>query len=453
VPFVEGNSEAAASDSAIATDEDRRALVRFVEFLVIASACAIWLAAILNVRPLLSANDRSRWCTVWSLVERGTYQIDEISRKRGWDTIDKVYHEEHFYSSKPALYPTLVAGVYWVVKQITGWDLAEQTVATVRLILCLINLLPMVAALLVLSRLLNRYAQTDATRVFVLVVAAFGTMLTPFIVTLNNHTPAAVGVLLALYPAMRIVADGVEGPSYFALSGFLAAFACTNELPAALFGLALFGLLLLKSPTRTLTWFVPAALIPLCGFFITTYLCTGGWKPFYMYFGTEKYLYVVDGVRSYWLDPQGIDKGGDSALVYLLHCTLGHHGIFSLSPVFLLTLAAWLQPRTWRDRPLGLFVWMGALLSAAILVFYLTRTANYNYGGNTSGLRWMFWLIPFWLVAIIPIFDSLGRRRWFRLLAALLLFVSAFSAFRPINNPWRPPWLFELMDVWGWISY
>ena len=29
-------------------------------------------------RPFLSANDRSRWCTVRSLVEQGTYAIDEI---------------------------------------------------------------------------------------------------------------------------------------------------------------------------------------------------------------------------------------------------------------------------------------------------------------------------------------------------------------------------------------
>jgi len=51
--------------------------------------------------------------------------------------------------------------------------------------------------------------------------------------------------------------------------------------------------------------------------------------------------------------------------------------------------------------------------------------------------------------------DLLSPCSWFHgtALAVLLLLVSAFSAFRPINDPWRPPWLFELMDVWGWISY
>ncbi|MCA9266718.1 MAG: hypothetical protein KDA60_22825, partial [Planctomycetales bacterium] len=42
--------------------------------------------------PFLSANDRSRWCTVRSLVEHGTYAIDGITQERGWHTIDKVQH-------------------------------------------------------------------------------------------------------------------------------------------------------------------------------------------------------------------------------------------------------------------------------------------------------------------------------------------------------------------------
>jgi hypothetical protein len=44
-------------------------------------------AAVWRVEPLLSANDRSRWCTVWSLVEQHTYQIDVIDAVPGWSTI------------------------------------------------------------------------------------------------------------------------------------------------------------------------------------------------------------------------------------------------------------------------------------------------------------------------------------------------------------------------------
>ena len=84
--------------------------------------------------PFFSANDRSRWCTVRSLVDKRTYAIDEIVNGKDadtWDTIDKVRHlgedgEFHYYSSKPTLLPTLMAGKYWVLKKITGKSIAEH---------------------------------------------------------------------------------------------------------------------------------------------------------------------------------------------------------------------------------------------------------------------------------------------------------------------------------------
>ena len=72
------------------------------------------------------------------------------------------------------------------------------------------------------------------------------------------------------------------------LQVFFAAFACTNELPAALFGLLTFLVLFYYQPKRTWAFFVPAALIPLGAYFYANYLCTGGWKPFYAYYGTER---------------------------------------------------------------------------------------------------------------------------------------------------------------------
>jgi hypothetical protein len=421
--------------------------------LAIAVSTGVSAANLLNVRALLSANDRSRWCTIWSLVERGTYQIDEIIDHRGWDTIDKVRHEGHFYSSKPPLLPTIAAGFYWSVKKCTGWDLLADTHDVARLVLVFINLLPMTVALLLLALMVERQARSDLAKVYVVIAAAAATSLSTFLVTLNNHTVAAISVIFALYPAIRIVADGAGRPIHFALCGFFAAFAAMNELPAALFVVLLFGLLLAQNSKSTFSLFVPAALLPVIAFFATNYLATGDWKPFYTAFGTEKYLYEVEGIPSYWMEPKGIDQGVDSPLVYLLHCTLGHHGIFSLSPIFLLSVLTWATMRKWRDRPLRLFLWIGLLASVVVLSFYLTRTANYNYGGKSASLRWMIWLIPLWLIAIIPALDEWGRLVWFRLLAGGLLLVSVFSASYAISNPWQHPWLFVVMQEQGWIDY
>ena len=438
---------------------------RFV-FLLLCLAAGLGLAAILNVQPLLSANDRSRWCTVWSLAVRGTYQIDEIIQKPGWDTIDKVRHEGHFYSTKPPLFPTLVSWIYPGVKAVTGWrfegdveDLhpdvkpTNDTKAVVRTILVLVNLLPMLLAVGALAWFLPHYTYSKASFWLLLAMAAFGTFLSTYIVTLNNHTVAAVSVILSIIPTARIVSDEERHPLWFMAAGFFAAFACTNELPAALWGVVVFGLLAWKSLRRTLLYFVPAAIIPLAGFFWTNYEATGGVKPFYAYYGTEKYEYVFEGEPSYWMNPKGIDANQESPGVYLMHCTIGHHGIFSLTPIFLLTLWSWLSVRTWKARRLWPIHAAGIFLTVAVLAFYLSRTANYNYGGNTAGLRWVFWLIPFWLLAMLPLFDRFSKRTWFIGLAGLLFVVSVFSMASAVSNPWQPSWLYSLMKEWKWIDY
>jgi hypothetical protein len=450
----------------VSTPDEGQKLRRFVYLVVIAFAAASGFASITTTTlqyhpvrnnpwpkhpihsPLLSANDRSRWCTVWSLVERGTYQIDEIIEQRGWNTIDKGRFKDHFYSSKPPFLSTIVAGIYWLLKRTAGLDLLSQTHETVHVILLITNLIPWIIALGLLATIVDRYAKTDWSKIFLIVGAATGTLLTTFLTTLNNHTIAAASIVFALYPLLRIVNDERREGWLFALCGFWGAFATCCEIPAALFGVALFLMLVSKSPSQTVKFFVPAALLPLAFFFYTNWLCTGGLKPFYANFASPDdtfYRYVYNGVPSYWMNPQGLDQGDVSGPTYLFHCTFGHHGIFSLSPIFLLTLAGWMRlQKAPALRAIGL---LGLVLTVWVLGFYLYQTYNYNYGGTTCGLRWAFWLIPFWLIGLIPALDEWGERRWFRALCLALLAVSVYSVVVPRNNPWQHPWLMYVMQA------
>ena len=442
------------SEAITSTPSQLRAFHRLILSLFAAAACAF----VLQSTPLQSANDRSRWSTVWSLVERGTYQIDEIDSIPGWTTIDKVRHRRsesddwHTYSTKPPLTPTLVAGVYYGVKKVTGYGLFRQTKEASRAILLIVNMLPMLIALTLFSRLIQRHCENTIGGLLVLAVACFGTLLTPFITTFNNHTIAATGVFFVIYFAARILLDGSERWWHYAAVGFFAMWVCCNELPAALFGLLFFGILLRHDAGRTLRFFVPAAVVPLAGFIVANYAATGGWKPFYMYYGTDRYVYTVDGVPSYWSEPRGLDANGESPLVYFMHCVVGHHGILSLTPVFLLSLISVLKPGSWRHR-LRPFLMPASLLTVAILGFYLSRTQNYNYGGTSAGLRWAFWLIPFWLTAMIPLIDSAWPRRGFRAVAVGLFVASAVTALASVSNPWSHPWLYNKMRKRGWINY
>lgn len=437
---------------------------RYVALLVVAVAGATGLASILTLdvrysadrwpenRPFptafFSANDRSRWCTVWSLVERGTYQIDEIIARPGWDTIDKVRLEGHFYSSKPPFLATLAAGCYWVLKHMAGFDLAERPHQAARAVLILFNLVPWVAALWLLSGMLERYARLELARVVVMMAAGFCTLLTPFLVTFNNHTVAAASLVFALAAFLRIRQDNQGTWWWYALAGFWGAFTACCELPAALWGAWLFLVLAWKSPRQALLVFLPAALLPLAFFLVTNWLATGGLVPVYASFSAadSPYKYIVDGIPSYWMEPSPIDQSEPSALVYLFHCVLGHHGIFSLSPIFLLTAAAWLTIRRHKPHPLYLACQVSMALTIWVLAFYVARSDSRNYGGMTSGLRWAYWLVPLWLLGMVPVLDAGLPRRGLRGAVVVLAAISAFSAGFPRFNPWQQPWLAQLWE-------
>ncbi|MEJ7595184.1 MAG: hypothetical protein WKF77_26975 [Planctomycetaceae bacterium] len=455
----------------VTTDGDTMALrsLSAAEHIMILAATGVIFAAILQAEPLQSANDRSRWSTVWSLVERGTFQIDEIDSYARWSTIDKVRYRSgesepwHFYSSKPPLLSVIVAGFYAVERWTMGFGLFNQTALVTRGLLLIVNGLPFWFALRSLCRGLIVLDASFPVRMFVLAVAGFGSMLNPYLTTLNNHTPAAATTMFAITTAVEILATRLRATTITAVSaqrgrlfvalGFFASLTCCFELPAALLGVLSFILAVFIDRRLTLTRYLPAAVIPLAAFFITNWMATGGVKPFYATYGSDTYVYEHNGIPSYWTNPRDLDANQETPLVYLIHCVLGHHGLLSLTPVLCLSVCGWFM--TLRGGGNAVRKWIilaGAVLTVITLGFYLTRTQNYNYGGNSVGLRWMLWLSPFWWLALVPIAERL-KTRTTQVIAGLLLLVSITSVSWSLHRPWRPSWLYEQMQAAGWINY
>jgi hypothetical protein len=459
----------------------------------------VWPRARPAVVPTLGSNDRSRWLTIRALVEQGTYVIghrdpglvaskppygdDGLTFEDGWFSVDKVLQDgpddsvRAFYSSKPPLFSTLLAGEYWLLHRL-GWSLGDPQWGlwvVVRGGLLTVNALPLLLYLLLLSRLVERLGTTDWGRLFVLATACFGTFVTTFAVTLNNHTPAACCALFALCTALPVLSDpGTPGAWWhFALAGFLAAFTATLEMPAASFAAVLLLLLFLRSPGRTLLFAVPAAAVPVAAFFLTNYLAFGQLQPVQSEFGKAgtRFHYEYPGSNFHSGIGHGIDYAWqqESRSAYAFHFLLGHHGFFSLTPVWLPALLGmlWgtrrLVVTAWRERSLaslwgGKEVWsllaaVGLVVSAAVILFYVGYVTHGNYGGWTSGTRWLIWLTPLWLLALVPAADWLSGRRWGRGVAYVLLALSVLSASYPAWNPWRHPWLYNAMQALGWVRY
>ncbi len=301
--------------------------------------------------------------------------------------------------------------------------------------------------------------------------------MTPFLITLNNHTLATCSLVVAVYAAVRILESSESNWRWFVIAGFFAGFTAVNELPAAAFAVGLGLLLLRRSAGRTLLAFAPAALVPVVALLALNYAELGEFNVGYSKFGGPWYEYE----GSHWRNlpdrsKRGIDwaKNQEGKGAYAFHLLLGHHGWFSLTPIYLLGLGgmAWgvrSLLRSGERKPPETYTTQGAyaprsagriraelavstlLLSLVVMGYYIFKSDN--YGGWTNGPRWLMWLSPLWLLTLLPVVDRLGQRRWGRALCVFLLAVSVLSAHYWDWNPWRHPWIYNFMDARGWIPY
>jgi len=436
---------------------------QLVSCMVIGVATVQVLGLTLKTPSLLGVNDISRWCTVWALLERGTYAIDECPwRSR---TIDVVYRANpsevppvggepvrHFYSNKPALLPTLIAVVLYPFRAVSGVPLDREIpgrraswpayVLYFKPVVVILNVLPFLLFLILYARLLDRFASNDWAWFVSLLAAAWGTPLFAFNETLNNHTIAAYSAFFALYAALRIDSDGGCRGLWFGAAGFFAAFCACTEVPAGVFGVFLFGMLLVRFARPTLLYFVPAAAIPCAAFLATEYLAHGSPVPIDAEFGTQAYKYMA----SYWNNPTGLDALNEPKYEYVYNMLLGHHGLFSLTPIYLFAIVAAVAHLR-GPHPLSGVARLAVILTVAMVAFYAWKTNN--YGGATAGMRWLFWLHPFWLIllplGLAPAHDD----RLYRWLVVGALLLSVLTASYAALNPWTHPWPLDLMEHLG----
>jgi glycosyltransferase involved in cell wall biosynthesis len=431
------------------------------------------------LRPFLSANDRSRWLTIRALVERGEFPIDGLVVEPGWDTIDAVVHPDasgrpRLYSSKPPLLSVLCAGPYWLLTKLTGWTLGDHPFEMGRMLMVVYGILPLLATIAFACRLIDAVGTTDWGRLWAAAVIACGTFLTTFSVVLTNHLPAAACAAASGWLLHRIRCDGVRGWAAFAAAGLTAALTAAFELPALAWCVAVLALLAAADLRRTLAAALPAAAVVAAASFGTNWLAHGTPTPPYAHRAAVDAAPTAPGkpndnwydysftlpngrvLESYWRNPQGIDRGEPSMLRYAWHALAGHHGIFSLTPAWLLVIPGLVQLASLRrrharsgEREIAVAI---AVVSLVVIAFYLMRPPiDRNYGGTTSGFRWAFWLAPLWAVAAVPAADALAGSRLGRAVGLVLLGLSVVSAAYPTWNPFTQPWIQQWLTHAGWL--
>ncbi len=435
------------------------------------------------------ANDASRWNTVYFLVEHGTYEYltdwwlpwnhgkgkkaEQITpeQREKWIHIGEKYYEPpygifaiapfftvdmvkidgRYLSAKPTLLATCLAGVVLALQFFTGYTFAANPWFILRTTLILTQVLPFLAFLWVMRHHFNRQSASLFVRNFCIATAALATYLTPYLVTLNNHVVGAMAATFAIHAAIRVWYDGKRAWYWFALAGFFAAFAASVELFAVLLAAAIFVALLFKSPAKTLSVGLLAAMIPAGVAIGTNVVATGSIRPVQTRVDEKDGPY--DYEYSYWRNPSGIDAQHEPKPIYLMHLLIGHHGWFLLTPIFLVSLvgmfAHWSRRAANPQPLLAAFVF---LLWGAVLAYFVLKTGN--YGGGCQGPRWLFWLIPGWLLMLPAGVEVLGRCPVGRFVCYLLVAVSLFSSAwampyvddheRGTISPWSKSWAHEL---------
>lgn len=430
-----------------------------------------------NTRAVMSPNDASRWDTVWSLVEYDTYEIFDtvnFGDKQQFGTIDKALraHDGKTISTKPPLLPTAIAWFVRGCKVIVGEPVTKDQAIVgkpsipgsiniyAKLTIWVFQVLPFLVCLVLYRRFLDRYATTPFAWTVSLITMGLGTLVTGYLVTLNNHVIAATAGFIAAYHVWRIVQEEKTEWWRFLLVGLATGWTAANELPAALFVIVVLAFCLWANWLRTIVGVLPPILLMAAAFLYTNQQAVGDpkdpWKvtnfiPVYL----QKDLYQkdADGQPSYWArkDKSGIDALNDHPepyWLYVVHSVVGHHGVFSLSPILLvatLGLFGVLAAGTTAGR---LFAATFVFLLVAISGFYLFVTDQRNYGGFCHGLRWIQWLNLIWLFFLPMALDRAARSTWGRALCLGALAVSIVSTFDTWANPWTRSWLHRIL-LWS----
>jgi hypothetical protein len=380
---------------------------------------------------LTNANTGSRYATVESVVDRGTYIIDK-SRYR--NTVDKVKLDGHFYSSKPPVLPTYAAGVYWVYKQLTGHRIADYEGEVVWLCSLASGWLGHLVLLIYMCRLSKLLFKRQLAIIGTVAAAGFAYLGASYATTLNNHSVAAAFAIAGLYHTAR--ARSAEGRGRdWVLAGVWLGFLPGLDLPSAAISAA-FGLCLLSRDWRKLcSHFLPAALPGLALHLGLTYAVTGSIVPVYM----RRELYDYPG--SYWLNDAGIDALREPKLTYAFNLLLGHHGLFSMTPIFVFSVLGLVYALRGRrfDRAVNIAV---AAVTFGTFCYYVV--GSHNYGGWCVGARW---LVPVMALLVVFFGAWLEQVQVTRYKLALLLLSFSIGAYN-VQDGLSGPFQFSRWHNW-----
>ncbi|MBI4788586.1 MAG: hypothetical protein HY782_16260 [Chloroflexi bacterium] len=394
---------------------------------IIALIFLIAFAALTKTRPE-SWNDISRIAGIESLVERGTWAIDDSP----WVelTEDKIFLNGQFYSDKMPMLSFLGVAPYAVLRYALGASLAPDCrVCAYPWLSAILVALPAAVMLWLFYDLARRNNAPVGIALIGTLALGLGTMIFPYALVFNNHVPTAASVFASYYLLTR--APSSRGALLTA--GLLATLAVAIDVLSAIIALSLVGIALARARAQ-FAYFVIGAAIPIVVTAILDYQIAQTLLP--PYFLPEGYNYPGAAAA---VTVGGLGTPDDYA-AYAFRMFLGGKGLFAYNPLLLFAVAGATVVALNRKHTL----WIEGIATAANFVvwslFLATQTGN--YGGTAYGERWFIVAIPilFSFIFFVPPLSAASWKNAAWLLFLPLLALSIFSGLQGAQAPWQD-WL------------
>lgn len=392
-----------------------------------------------------SWNDTSRLAAIESLVERGTWAIDDSS----WVdlTQDKILVNGAFYSDKMPLLSLIGAGVYAIL-HLFGGSVASNCAQAARfcaypwLTLVLVSIPAALLIWLFFDYAVRLNVPRWAAVVGTIALGA-GTMIFPYALVLNHHVPAAACVFASFYLLSREVGERivsslaippapplVRGAGGIFAAGLLAALAISFDALSGVIAATLFGIAFLRHRPR-FQFFVLGALLPLVATALLDYQVARTILPPYTV--TNAYNYPGSAF------PASIAGNGtpDDYAAYAFRMFLGGKGLFAYNPLLLFAFVGAVGVALRRQHPLRIEGAITALGFIALCLYLATNTGN--YGGTSYGERWFIVAIPvlFSFIFFVPPLNGSGWKNAAWVLFVPLLALSIASTLQGSQAPWQ----------------
>ena len=357
---------------------------------------AIALLAFLTKTTPESAHEYSRLGTVESLVERGTYRLDDSIFI---DTLDKIYRDGHYYSHQTPLLATLTAPVYAVLR-LPGLKFNNRGRLVVTYLFSLFtNGVALALTAVLLWHVLGLVNTPEPWRTVLAVVLPLGTWLLPYGIVANNHGISAMLIALAAYALLQMDWHGVTRARVRVLALALGLVAAVELLPVISFVPLAMGYLLTRREMNRARWrdFSLLVMAPLLVQSAINLRITGDLVPA----GFHHQLFIYPG-SAFTADQLTGNIKHESAAAfahYTWAALFAGKGFFVFAPVLLLALIAGIIEWRWWARARGTHL---VLLGGAMLSLAASLLTTNHYGGGAVGFRHATYLAPALLVMLLP---------------------------------------------------